>query len=319
MVRLTRVRVTRELKITDILVYMSMPLQILAARQDAKWDGYTMPHHRSLTGKTVGLLVSVFPLHNPPDPLGVDSVRSPLDLLSVCGRSFGIQGYGHIARETARLFQAFNCQVIAANSSGKRRTDIGVSHSPPLLTSIAVTGYQADNTCGIFTYRPQYVVPGTGDVAGSIASEIYSTSDAASFNEFLSRSEILVASLPSTPKTQWLLTKEKLCESLAVCCRTARTSTYLKYVARLPVDAVFVNVGRGDLVKSSELQPISKPSFPPLCFVHACPDECEAPFAPVSIMRMSGFSTGQDEPLTPSIRRPSRGPRPRRRPLWRRP
>ncbi|ORY21036.1 D-isomer specific 2-hydroxyacid dehydrogenase [Naematelia encephala] len=151
-----------------INVYMSMPMQILAARQEARWDGYNMPHHRSLIGKTVGLL-----------------------------------GYGHIAREAARLFKAFNCEIIAANSTGKRGADIG------------------------------YVVPGTGDMQGSIPSEMYSTSDESSFNEFLSRSEILVASLPSTPNTEWLLTKERL--------------------ARLPVDAVFVNVGRGDLVKSSDL------------------------------------------------------------------
>ncbi|GFZ52247.1 hypothetical protein JCM24511_10020 [Saitozyma sp. JCM 24511] len=151
-----------------INVYMSMPLQILAARQEARWDSNNVPNHRSLIGKTVGLL-----------------------------------GYGHIARETARLLKAFNCEIIAANSSGKRGTDTG------------------------------YVIPGTGDVQGSIPSEMYSTSDESSFNEFLSRSEILVASLPSTPKTEWLMTKERL--------------------ARLPADAVLVNVGRGDLVKTSDL------------------------------------------------------------------
>ncbi|RSH87377.1 hypothetical protein EHS25_003286 [Saitozyma podzolica] len=193
-----------------INVYMSMPLQILAARQEARWDSDNVPPHRSLIGKTVGLLVSVqYRLTPSPTPSsGLVYPTSVQPILSAfpetgCRRSSRLKGYGHIARETARLLKAFNCEIIAANSSGKRGTDTG------------------------------YVIPGTGDVQGSIPSEMYSTSDESSFNEFLSRSEILVASLPSTPKTEWLMTKERL--------------------ARLPADAVFVNVGRGDLVKSSDL------------------------------------------------------------------
>lgn len=38
-----------------------MPLQILAARQEARWDSNNVPNHRSLIGKTVGLLVRVPP------------------------------------------------------------------------------------------------------------------------------------------------------------------------------------------------------------------------------------------------------------------
>jgi hypothetical protein len=38
-----------------------MPLQILAARQEARWDSNNVPNHRSLIGKTVGLLVSIPP------------------------------------------------------------------------------------------------------------------------------------------------------------------------------------------------------------------------------------------------------------------
>ena len=49
----------------------------------------------------------------------------------------------------------------------------------------------------------------------SIPSEMYSTSEDSSFNEFLTRSEILVASLPSTPKTAWLMTKERLGQSVS--------------------------------------------------------------------------------------------------------
>ncbi|KAL1406143.1 hypothetical protein Q8F55_007827 [Vanrija albida] len=122
---------------------------------------------------------------------------------SLRGRTVGLLGYGHIARETARLLQAFGAVVIAANSTGERKQDDG------------------------------YIIPGTGDVDGSIPEAYYSTGDEKSFGEFLSRSQILVASLPSTPATKWLLKKEHL--------------------AKLPKDALFINVGRGDLVHSEDL------------------------------------------------------------------
>lgn len=58
----------------------------------------------------------------------------------------------------------------------------------------------------------QYIIPGTGDPDGSTPSAYYSTTDPKSFDEFLSRSEILIASLPSTPQTTYLLKKEHLCK-----------------------------------------------------------------------------------------------------------
>jgi hypothetical protein len=36
------------------------------------------------------------------------------------------QGYGHIARETARVLKCMNAKIIAANSSGSKRLDEGV-------------------------------------------------------------------------------------------------------------------------------------------------------------------------------------------------
>jgi glutamate dehydrogenase/leucine dehydrogenase len=36
------------------------------------------------------------------------------------------QGYGHIAREAARLFQAHGVEVIAANTKGEKSEDTGV-------------------------------------------------------------------------------------------------------------------------------------------------------------------------------------------------
>jgi len=43
------------------------------------------------------------------------------------GKTVGFLGYGHIARETARLFKAFHCKIIAANSNGTKRASEGVS------------------------------------------------------------------------------------------------------------------------------------------------------------------------------------------------
>ncbi|ODN72674.1 hypothetical protein L202_08114 [Cryptococcus amylolentus CBS 6039] len=122
---------------------------------------------------------------------------------SLYGKTAGLLGYGHIARETARLLKAFNVNVIAANSKGDKRVDDG------------------------------YIIPGTGDVEGDIPSAYYSTTDKESFKTFLGKSDILIASLPSTPQTQWLLGEEEF--------------------ALLPPGAIFINVGRGDLVKSETI------------------------------------------------------------------
>ncbi|OCF31483.1 oxidoreductase [Kwoniella heveanensis BCC8398] len=122
---------------------------------------------------------------------------------SLYGKTAGLLGYGHIARETARLLKAFNVNVIAANSNGQKREDDG------------------------------YIIPGTGDKEGILPSAYYSTSDPESFKTFLSKSDILIASLPSTPQTTYLLKDE--------------------HFAALPEDAIFLNVGRGDLVKTEVL------------------------------------------------------------------
>lgn len=67
-----------------------------------------------LYGKTVGLLVSYCVEHN------------IVPFLTQ-------QGYGHVGRETARLFKAFGCRIIAANSKGDKRKDDGVSSSAILF------------------------------------------------------------------------------------------------------------------------------------------------------------------------------------------
>ena len=54
----------------------------------------------------------------------------------------------------------------------------------------------------------QYIIPATGDPDGVIPSAFYSTSDPESFKDFLSRTDILVASLPSTPATRGMLKRQ---------------------------------------------------------------------------------------------------------------
>jgi lactate dehydrogenase-like 2-hydroxyacid dehydrogenase len=50
--------------------------------------------------------------------------------------------------------------------------------------------------------------------AGSIPSAYYSSSDPKAFKEFLSKCDILIASLPSTPATQFMLKAEHFRMSL---------------------------------------------------------------------------------------------------------
>lgn len=68
---------------------------------------------------------------------------------------------------------------------------------------------------------------------GNVPTAWYSTTDPASFAQFLSRSQILIATLPSTPATRGML-----------------TAAHLKL---LPHNGIFINVGRGDLITSESL------------------------------------------------------------------
>ncbi len=52
------------------------------------------------------------------------------------------------------------------------------------------------------------MVPGTGDLAGSLPTAYYSTTDPESFDEFLSKSDYLIGTLPSTPDTHYMLKKK---------------------------------------------------------------------------------------------------------------
>ncbi|WVW79624.1 hypothetical protein I302_101593 [Kwoniella bestiolae CBS 10118] len=92
----------------------------------------------------------------------------------------------------------------------------------------------AANTSGKATPQATYIIPGTGDADGSIPSRYYSTKNSKSLEEFLKQSDVLVCSLPRTDATAYFLDSQKL--------------------SLLPKGAVFINVGRGNLISSEELQ-----------------------------------------------------------------
>ncbi|KIY48409.1 hypothetical protein FISHEDRAFT_43344 [Fistulina hepatica ATCC 64428] len=96
------------------------------------------------------------------------------------GKTVGILGYGAIGRAAARLSAAFGANVIAANTSGRKKPYEG------------------------------WTIPGTGDTFFSIPSAWYSTASPSSFAEFLHYTDVLLVALPSTPATRYILNEETL-------------------------------------------------------------------------------------------------------------
>lgn len=76
---------------------------------------------------------------------------------------------------------------------------------------------------------------------------MYSTSDPEAFKEFISECDVLVSSLPSTAKTTHLLDAEKLCKSWRSLSRAPKLTDG---AAWMKPHGVFINVGRGTLIKS---------------------------------------------------------------------
>jgi lactate dehydrogenase-like 2-hydroxyacid dehydrogenase len=116
----------------------------------------------------------------------------------------------------ARLLKAFNVDVIVANSDGKARVDEGVCGPAvrigPQLILISTS-------CGALAtrmVRPRSKESYWLTFSGSLPSAYYSTNNTRAFKEFLSRSDILIASLPSTPKTRCLLGIEHLSQFFAL-------------------------------------------------------------------------------------------------------
>lgn len=107
----------------------------------------------------------------------------------------GIIGYGHIGRETARLFKACNSKIVALNRTGAPNLESG------------------------------YVLPDTGDRAGTIPDEYYSTASSSSTRAFLSRCDVVVNTLPDSEATRRFIGRDEF--------------------EAMKGDAVYVNIGRG--------------------------------------------------------------------------
>lgn len=89
--------------------------------------------------------------------------RGHMNITELSTQTVGLLGYGSINRETARLAKAYGCKIIAATSDGQKKPDeVG-----------------------------DLIVPGAGDKDGSIPEKYYSTRDEASFNDFLSQTDVL--------------------------------------------------------------------------------------------------------------------------------
>lgn len=97
----------------------------------------------------------------------------------ICTLKFGIIGYGHIGRETARLAKCFGASVVALTRSGKRDPEKG------------------------------YIIEGTGDLDGSIPERFYSSEDAKQVDEFMNVCDVVVMTLPSTKATKGFMSERQ--------------------------------------------------------------------------------------------------------------
>ncbi|TRM60383.1 D-isomer specific 2-hydroxyacid dehydrogenase [Schizophyllum amplum] len=147
---------------TALALYHRLQQQILFTKNEKRW-----PSHADVVGDTGDWF--------PPSVNEYNYYGR-----SLRGRTVGMLGYGHIAREAARLFQTFGCTILAANTAGKPRVDEG------------------------------FFYPGTGDKDGHIPQAYYSTADEEGMKDFYRKTDILVASLPGTEKTKGYLTEDKL-------------------------------------------------------------------------------------------------------------
>ncbi len=100
------------------------------------------------------------------------------------GQRIGILGYGSIGRQAARVCQAMGMEVLAYTATPKKTAESKKDKG--------------------------FIVPGTGDIDGTIPKEWYSGLDKESLHHFLSRDlDVLLVSVPLTPQTKHLLGAEE--------------------------------------------------------------------------------------------------------------
>ncbi|GAA5992146.1 hypothetical protein JCM10908_001787 [Rhodotorula pacifica] len=94
--------------------------------------------------------------------------------------SVGIIGYGHIGRETARLFHSCGSKIYALTRNGLPTPESG------------------------------YIIHGTGDPSGSLPEQYFATSSRCSTLSFLSVCDIVVNTLPDNEHTRGFIGEEEL-------------------------------------------------------------------------------------------------------------
>jgi len=124
------------------------------------------------------------------------------------GQTVGIIGYGAIGRNVAKLLTGFNVNVITLNSSKK-------------------------STPGERRQKPEFTVPGSGDIPGDIPKRWYSSNDAEEKKKFFEDSDVVVVTAPYTPATKHLV--------------DAKSIGYMKNTA------LIVNIARGELIDQDAL------------------------------------------------------------------
>lgn len=116
------------------------------------------------------------------------------------GRTLTVVGYGSIGREVARLASAFGMRILAVKARPDLRKD------------------------------PGYTPPGTGDPEGRLPERF---GDISQLEEFFSRSDYAVLTLPSTPRTERIVGRAA--------------------IGALPRHAVLVNIARGRILDEEAL------------------------------------------------------------------
>ncbi|GAA5992144.1 hypothetical protein JCM10908_001786 [Rhodotorula pacifica] len=94
--------------------------------------------------------------------------------------SVGIIGYGHIGRETARLFHSCGSKIYALNRNGQPTPESG------------------------------YIIHGTGDPSGSLPEQYFATSSRSSTLSFFSACDVVVNTLPDSEHTRGFIGEEEL-------------------------------------------------------------------------------------------------------------
>ncbi|KZF25309.1 hypothetical protein L228DRAFT_280560, partial [Xylona heveae TC161] len=141
--------------------------------------------------------------HRWPDGNTKQSLGSVADL---AGKRLGVLGYGSIGRQVARVAKAMGMDVIAYTASPRSTPES-----------------KRDNG---------FIVPGTGDPEGTIPSAWYSGLDKENLHNFLKQDiDVLLVSVPLTPQTQHLLSKEEF-----------------ELLGRSPHHAFISNISRGPII-----------------------------------------------------------------------